>query len=63
VLLAPSPALAHVSSSLVREIELAGGDASPFVPQPVAQAFQARRARGQAPTNPNPSTKTRREAR
>jgi len=42
-LLATSPAFAHVSSSFVREIELAGGDASIFVPKPVALALQARR--------------------
>lgn len=53
VLLAPAPAFAHVSSSLVREIEQAGGDASAFVPKNVAEAFQRRRARAKpAPTAP-----------
>ena len=61
VLLVPSPAFAHVSSSLVREIELAGGNASAFVPKPVAAAFQARRAR--ADTTTNPRIKTRRDSR
>lgn len=43
VLLAPAPQFAHVSSSLVREIELAGGDAAAFVPKCVAAAFKARK--------------------
>jgi pantetheine-phosphate adenylyltransferase len=42
LLLVPAPELAHVSSSLVREIALAGGDATPFVPPPVAKALRAR---------------------
>jgi pantetheine-phosphate adenylyltransferase len=42
ILLAPAPRLAHVSSSLVRQIALAGGDASPFVPPAVAEALKKR---------------------
>jgi pantetheine-phosphate adenylyltransferase len=45
VLLAPAPEFAHVSSSLVRQIALAGGDASQFVPPAVAEALRARAAR------------------
>lgn len=40
VLLVPSPAFAHVSSSLVREIVQCGGDASAFVPACVAAALR-----------------------
>ena len=39
ILLAPTPAYAHVSSTLVRQIALAGGDASRFVPPAVAEAL------------------------
>jgi pantetheine-phosphate adenylyltransferase len=39
ILLAPAPRLAHVSSTLVRQIALAGGDATPFVPAVVAAAL------------------------
>lgn len=39
ILLAPAPRFAHVSSTLVRQIALAGGDASPFVPPAVADAL------------------------
>jgi pantetheine-phosphate adenylyltransferase len=63
ILLAPSPAFAHVSSSLVREIELAGGDASIFVPKPVADAFRARRAPAQAPAGTTTRSKPRRDPR
>jgi pantetheine-phosphate adenylyltransferase len=42
VLLAPAPEFAHVSSTLVRQIASLGGDASPFVPEVVAQALRAR---------------------
>lgn len=40
ILLAPAPRFAHVSSTLVRQIALAGGDASPFVPPAVAEALK-----------------------
>lgn len=40
ILLAPAPRFAHVSSTLVRQIALAGGDASPFVPPAVADALR-----------------------
>lgn len=63
VLLAPSPELAHVSSSLVREIELAGGDASAFVPKPVADAFRARRASAKPASSVQHRSKTRRDSR
>lgn len=42
VFLASSPAVAHVSSTLVREIASLGGDCSEFVPQPVAAALARR---------------------
>ena len=45
VLLAPAPEFAHVSSSLVRQITLAGGDAAQFVPPAVADALRARAAK------------------
>ena len=48
VLLAPSPALAHVSSSLVREIAALGGDVSAFVPPNVAEALRARFGKGRS---------------
>jgi pantetheine-phosphate adenylyltransferase len=48
VLLVPSPALAHVSSTLVREIAALGGDVSPFVPKNVAEALRARFAGGRS---------------
>lgn len=40
VLLAPSPQHAHISSTLVREIAMLGGDASAFVPPHVARALR-----------------------
>ena len=42
VLLAPAPELAHVSSTLVRQIASMGGDASAFVPGNVAESLRAR---------------------
>jgi pantetheine-phosphate adenylyltransferase len=45
LLLVPAPELAHLSSTLVRQIALCGGDASAFVPAPVAQALRQRAAR------------------
>jgi pantetheine-phosphate adenylyltransferase len=42
VLLVPRGDLAHVSSTLVREIALLGGDPSAFVPSNVAAALRAR---------------------
>ena len=42
VILTPPPDLAIVSSTLVREIVAAGGDASQFVPDCVARALAAR---------------------
>jgi len=40
ILLAPAPRFTHISSTLVRQIALAGGDASPFVPPAVAEALK-----------------------
>ncbi len=40
ILLAPAPRFAHVSSTLVRQIALAGGDAARFVPKSVAEALR-----------------------
>jgi pantetheine-phosphate adenylyltransferase len=48
VLLAPAPELAHVSSTLVRQIASMGGDASGLVPPNVAQALHARFPRTRA---------------
>ncbi len=45
LLMVPAPELAHVSSSLVRQIALCGGDPSAFVPAPVAEALKKRAAR------------------
>jgi pantetheine-phosphate adenylyltransferase len=40
VFLLPSPANAHVSSSLVRQVAGLGGDVSPYVPKAVAEFLQ-----------------------
>ncbi|MFT2706502.1 pantetheine-phosphate adenylyltransferase [Clavibacter zhangzhiyongii] len=45
VMLLPDPAHAHVSSSLVRQVEALGGDVAPYVPPAVAEALAVRRAR------------------
>lgn len=45
VLLAPSPQYAHISSTLVREIAILGGDIGGLVPAPVAEAL-ANKSRG-----------------
>jgi pantetheine-phosphate adenylyltransferase len=45
VLLLPDPAHAHVSSSLVRQVEALGGDVAPYVPAAVAEALAVRRDR------------------
>ncbi len=42
VFLTPSEHLSYISSSLVREIAALRGDITPFVPEPVARALQAR---------------------
>ncbi len=42
LLLVPAPELAHVSSTLVRQIAAGGGDALAFVPPPVALALRQR---------------------
>jgi pantetheine-phosphate adenylyltransferase len=42
VFLTPSEHLSFISSSLVREIASMGGDITPFVPAPVAQALKSR---------------------
>lgn len=42
VLLTPSPELAHVSGTLVRQIASMGGDVGAFVPAPVAEALARR---------------------
>jgi len=39
VFLAPAPALAHISSTLVRQIASMGGDVTPFVPPAIADAM------------------------
>ncbi|MBM7388641.1 pantetheine-phosphate adenylyltransferase [Clavibacter michiganensis] len=44
VLLLPDPAHAHVSSSLVRQVEALGGDVAPYVPEAVLEALAVRRA-------------------
>lgn len=45
VFLTPSEHLSFISSTLVREIAILGGDASQFVPAPVAAAFKAKLAK------------------
>ncbi len=42
VFLTPSEHLSYISSSLVREIAALRGDITPFVPEPVARALQAK---------------------
>lgn len=42
VFLLPSPAHAHVSSSLVRQVANLGGDITPYVPAAVARYLQSR---------------------
>ena len=42
IFLASSPAVAHVSSTLVRQIAALGGDCTPLVPPPVAAALARR---------------------
>lgn len=46
VLLVPEPQVAHVTSTIVREISGLGGDPQPFVPAPVARALAAKFSRG-----------------
>jgi pantetheine-phosphate adenylyltransferase len=43
VFMLPSPAHAHVSSSLVRQVAALGGDVTPYVPKVVAKYLQAPR--------------------
>lgn len=45
VMLAPAPQFAHISSSLVREIALLGGNVSELVPDAVATALKSRAER------------------
>ena len=42
IFLTPSEHLSYISSTLVREIAAFGGNVTPFVPQPVAEALAAR---------------------
>lgn len=42
LLLSTSPELAHITSTLVRQVARMGGDASLFVPDPVARALKSR---------------------
>lgn len=43
VMLPPSPAFAHISATIVRDVHRWGGDVRSFVPPPVAAALDARR--------------------
>jgi pantetheine-phosphate adenylyltransferase len=45
LLLVPAPELSHISSTLVRQIAISGGDAIAFVPPPVALALRQRAGR------------------
>ncbi len=45
IFLMPSEAYAYISSRMVKEIFLLGGDVSAFVPPPVVKAFQEHRSR------------------
>ena len=42
----PSPEYAQISSTLIREVTLLGGDVTAFVPRAVAQRMTTRRRRG-----------------
>jgi pantetheine-phosphate adenylyltransferase len=42
IFLTPAEHLSYISSSLVREIASLGGDITPFVPEPVAEALRKR---------------------
>jgi pantetheine-phosphate adenylyltransferase len=43
VMLPPSPAFAHISATIVRDVQRWGGDVRSFVPPPVAAALEALR--------------------
>ena len=43
---AASPAVGHITATLVRQIAGMGGDVSPFVPAPVMRALEAKRRQG-----------------
>ena len=45
ILLPASPAVRHITATLVRQIAAMGGDVSPFVPAAVAEALRAKLAR------------------
>ena len=44
-----SPAVGHITATLVRQIAAMGGDVTPFVPKPVATALAAKYAKSQNP--------------
>lgn len=44
IFLPADPAVRHITATLVRQIAAMGGDVSPFVPGPVADAFRATHA-------------------
>ena len=46
VFLPASPAVRHITATLVRQIAAMGGDVSPFVPAPVLSALKARFTEG-----------------
>lgn len=48
VVMAPDPAYAHVSSTLIRQIAALGGDVAPYVPAAVLRRIQARFGGGAA---------------
>lgn len=48
VFLKPDERFAHISSSIVREIALMGGDLTSFVPQAVMTAFVAKKKNGES---------------
>jgi pantetheine-phosphate adenylyltransferase len=45
IFLPAPPAVRHITATLVRQIALMGGDVSPFVPAPVAEALRLKAAR------------------
>ncbi len=63
VLLIASPAHAHVSSSLVKDIAAHGGDIAPYVPPAVATALCQRLAPLPGPDRPHPGPQTTSPAR
>ena len=63
VFLMPAPIHAPLSSTLIREVTRLGGDATAFVPPPIAQRLAAVRQRPEVPPSPRARSGRRRGAR